>query len=252
MEPKFKTSFIPKQSIPKDGGAPSVQRQVRPNPSGSIVFFIGLIVMIVTVGSAAGVFLWKQFLETSISEKAATLERARDAFQPRLIQDLERLDRRITAAETLLDQHLAPSALFDLLANTTLTSVQFNSLSLNLAGDNGSPITLEMDGNALDFDSVALQSDVFGSNRFITDPIISGLDVAGDLVSFNVSAEIGDRFLEYSLQVTGDEDTRIVPINSTQEIVPAPIEEEVVPLLEENATEQTTAGAGTRPGGTNQ
>lgn len=218
MEPKFKTSFIPKQSLPNETTGAVSQRNPNRGSSGGIIFLLGVIIFVGVATAAVGVFLWRNYVENEIANKSTMLKRSREAFQPELIRELERLDNRIIVAESLLDKHKSPTALFDLLAERTLTSVQFSTFSLQIDGGGA---LLEMGGRATDFESVALQSDVFGSNQFIEDPIISDLDVEGEaaeFVSFNLTARIGDRFLSYENQISDSSGQQIQPMDSTAEI----------------------------------
>jgi hypothetical protein len=56
-----------------------------------------------------------------------------------------------------------------------------------------------MGGIASSFSSVALQSDIFGENKFIQEPIFSNLnlDSKGDVI-FDFSAFVDPRLLSYS------------------------------------------------------
>lgn len=203
MEPKFKTSFIPKQSLGTQKEQKPAKRQGGPR---GIAMVVGLVILILTAGAAGIVFFYKDFLSGSIDEKIASLERARDAFQPRLIAEFEELDQRIRSAEVLLAEHLAPSMLFSLLESVTLKSVQYTDLSYEFLNQNVVEIVLT--GTALNFDSVALQSDVLGNNRFIRQPVISDLAVSGeDRVAFKVTAQVDPRFLLYEATLD-EEDVR--------------------------------------------
>ena len=203
MEPKFKTSFIPKQALTDQTEKTSAPVS-RPRKSRSMASVFSFIVLVGAIALSVAVFAYNQYLEQSIAQKSEMLQRAREAFQPALIRELERLDQRIESAEQLLADHTAPSGLFTLLEATTLKSVRFNNLSFRVEGQN---VAITLEGAALNFDAVALQSDVFGSNRFIKDPIVSGLDVSTDnLITFNVDATVDSRFLSYTNLLNGFED----------------------------------------------
>ncbi|PIT91030.1 hypothetical protein COU17_02550 [Candidatus Kaiserbacteria bacterium CG10_big_fil_rev_8_21_14_0_10_49_17] len=211
MEPKFKTSFIPKQPI---SSTPSVGRK-RKGGALSIFTLIAFILIIATIALAIGIFLYQQIITASIASKSETLDRAREAFEPALIQELIRLDERIDSAQEILNQHISPSAFFDLLERLTLTNVRFTSLSLTRIGEDR--IGIEMEGQARSFNSVALQADVFGRDHAIKDPIFSdlNLDQSGNVVfTFTAFldptsvrfAENLDRFGEPSVDTTDTSD----------------------------------------------
>lgn len=184
MEPKFKTSFIPKQSLES---AVAPQRAPRKRVGLGLGSFISLIVFLAAVGLSAGLFLYERYLTESIATKKDTLERARDAFQPALIRELTRLDTRIQAAKEILEMHVAPSAIFGILEQVTLESVRYDSF--DYSNDNGFP-TISMAGVATNFEAVALQSDAYGENNFLIEPVVSDLDSDQGTITFAFKASL--------------------------------------------------------------
>jgi hypothetical protein len=203
MEPRFKTSFIPKQTLStssNDVPRPSIVSRGTVGPSG-LGMFISLIIFLGTIGFAGGLFLYDSYLNSSIKAKKEQLEISRKAFQPELIRQLARLDNRITAATGLLEQHVAPSLFFELLQANTLQTVRFSSLSL-VMGQNGGQFSLT--GEAKNFASVALQSDVFGSSQYIQEPVITDFNVIGGGVGFEATGRVDKNLLLYSQTVSID------------------------------------------------
>lgn len=188
-EIKTHTSFIPKKSLT----APT--RQAKGSSIG-VFFLFTLVIFIGVIALAIGVFLYQQFIIKSIEQKSASLERASAAFEPAIIQEISRLDVRINSAQDILDNHKAISAFFDLLEVSTLKSVSFENLDYRT--DESGRTTISMEGRARNFSSVALQSDIFGKNKFIQEPIFSNLnlDRKGDVI-FNFSAFIDPRLISY-------------------------------------------------------
>lgn len=192
MEPKFKTSFIPKKTLAK--GVPGGKR-AKGSAAGFFMLTTGILAAL-TVLLAVGVFLYQQYLIGSIERKSETLERARAAFEPALIQELVRLDKRIDVGQTLLENHIAPSAFFSALEEETLPSVRYTRLSLTESSDG--QFILAMQGEARNFNSVALQADAFGRTRVVKDPIFSGLNIdeIGRVV-FELDAYLDKRQIRY-------------------------------------------------------
>lgn len=189
MEQKVNTSFIPKKSL----------KAATQRPKGSsigVFFLLTLIIFIGVLALAIGVFLYQQFLVQNIDRKEASLERASAAFEPALIAEISRLDTRLQSAQDIIDNHMSVTAFFKLLEVSTLASVRFEDLDYRVG--EGGRISISMKGKALNFSSVALQSDIFGKNKFIREPIFSNLnlDQKGDVV-FNFSAFIDPRLLSY-------------------------------------------------------
>jgi hypothetical protein len=194
MEPKFTSSFIPKRSLEKvaKGGRTSAV---------AIVPLISLIIFLTAVALSVGVFLYEQFLIQNINKKEQDLEAAREVLRSPLIDELIRLDARLTAARAVLGNHLVLTAFFNLLEEKTLSNVRFTNFSYE-AKDDGT-ISVSMNGVARSFNAVAVQSEVFGDDRLIKNPLFSNLNVDqnGNVV-FTFTASVDPRLLSYTLAVS--------------------------------------------------
>ncbi|HEC32739.1 MAG TPA: hypothetical protein ENI63_00575 [Candidatus Kaiserbacteria bacterium] len=192
MEPKFRTSFIPKKTL---STVANIQRRSGGGSLG-VITLLSLIIVLGAVVLSVGVFLYQKILESNITRKTVTLNRARAAFEPTLIQELVRVDSRLNAANVILNQHITPSVLFESLEKLTLKSVQFRDF--NLTRISGDKISVSMKGIAKDFRGVALQADVFGKSKIIKDPIFSNLNLnqAGNAV-FSFSAFVDTSLIKY-------------------------------------------------------
>ena len=153
--------------------------------------------------SAGAAFGYTQILKNTIASKDESLRKAEGAFNPGTIQDLLRLDNRLTQARLLLQKHVAPSALLYFLSTITLERVQLNSFEMGL-NNNGSA-SLTVTGSADSFSSVALQSDQFGATKLLKDVIFSGISVnESGKVGFTVTATIDPSLLLYSNSIAED------------------------------------------------
>lgn len=188
MDTKFQTSFIPKKPI-----APVFARR---GDSVSVFLVISVVVFVLSLGAALGVFAYKKILIARIAEMDETLVRAKNAFEPDFVLKLSRFDKRVSASRELLSSHGALSPLFTLLENDALATVRFDSFSFTAtAGEGGA---LAMTGRAKNFSSIALQSDVFGEERFIKNPVFSDLnpDQSGN-IAFRFSATVDKPLLSF-------------------------------------------------------
>ena len=184
------SSFIPKKAV---DARPSTSKR-----TGSIGFLRAgaVIVFIIVILAAVGVFLYTELLERNITRKEAALAQAREAFEPQLIEELARLDARVDSAEALLSGHIAPTQLFGLIESITLQTVRFNTLSFAEEVDG---YVLGLSGEAQSFASVALQSDVLGESRLIQEPVVSGLSLGSSgRVNFTVSAKVDPSLFVYT------------------------------------------------------
>ena len=157
---------------------------------------IAVVALAAALALAAGVFLYDRFLDASVSKKSENLERARQSFEPELIDELVRLDARLLAANDVLTNHLAPSQIFSVLEQLTLQSVSYDALDYTV-NDDGT-IAVKLKGKARSVNGVALQASVFGQHNAVVNPIFSDIDLVSDGVAFNVSATINPAALRYA------------------------------------------------------
>ena len=177
------TSFIPKKDYLRD-------KKTNKTYAGLATVVAGVI-FVAMVFIAAGVFFYEQFLVSEIGKNSAILEREKGNLDVETIQKLAELDKRIESAKEILDKHISLIPLFELLEKNTLKTVSFDNFNFAVEKDG---ITLDMDGIADSYTAVALQSDIFGKNKNIVEPIFSNLGVNfnGD-VTFTVLAKIDPR-----------------------------------------------------------
>jgi len=216
METGIKSSFIPQSPVI----APSTKRR----RGGNFDFFVllALVLFVASATLAVGVFLYVQFLTSSNASKLDQLNRARQAFEPALIQELTRLDDRMRAADKVLADHVAPSALFDLLEQLTLQTVAFSSFEFST---NENVMTLTMQGLAQSVNSIALQADLLSRSGMIVNPIFSDINRQIGGVRFHFTADVRREALNYRMLV-GAPNPETAPQAPPPEVSPFGTEEE--------------------------
>jgi len=194
MAQDFKASFIPQKNL-------SAERPKGPARVG-LFMLVATIIFVISILLAGGVFAYKKVLENSLKNKEASLERAKEAFDPRLIEELVRIDKRIIATEDLIDSHIVISPIFDLLENLTLKNVRFEEMVLRI--EQSGKASLKLNGQATSYASIVLQSEAFGKSRFLREQIFSNFDLnqQGN-VSFNFSADIDRELINYRSSLNG-------------------------------------------------
>ncbi len=196
MDPRFQTSFIPKKPVIAATG-----KVATPISLFSLIATIFFIVGLVLTG---GMFFYKQLVLKQIEASKEELDDAKGAFEPEVIKDLVRLDSRLTAGNSLLENHVAVTPLFDFLSSVTLRSVRFKDFTFTyLASDK---IQVQMKGQAQNYASVALQADLLSEQTSLTDTVLSDmtLEPAGT-ISFNVTTTVNPSLVSYSSIVSGTE-----------------------------------------------
>ncbi|MDO8492240.1 MAG: hypothetical protein Q7S34_01185, partial [bacterium] len=187
------------------------------NHGVSIVTILVVIIFFGVVALSAGSYLYRGLLIKKLADKKEVLEKAKEGFDLETIKKLKRLDIRIESAKSLLEQHIATSAFFDILESATLKTVRFKDLSLSIKAQNsasiggatisdnplqtgsaGTSIDFKMNGIAKSYNSVALQSDLFNKTKGFKEPIFSSLNLneLGE-ISFIVSALLDPQVLLY-------------------------------------------------------
>lgn len=192
MEPKFTTSFIPKKQVTSSrAGGPTFSSGL-----GFLTLLTGVILVGVVI-FAFGLFLYRVTLEQRIQSQILTLEEVKEQFDPNFISQATRLNSRIVSAGKILDRHLAPSAIFELLEDFTLTTVSFNSFEFadNVEGK----VLIKGSGEGNDFESVVLQSDSFGKSGYMRDVLFSNLQPnSNGNVNFTFEATLDPQLVLYS------------------------------------------------------
>jgi hypothetical protein len=207
---------VPNSFIPHDATTPDAPHYERSGGLAELLFLVALVLLIVSIALCAGTYIYMKYLQSESTQKQAQIKAAQAAFDPQLIEQLTRLDNRMTSADTILGTHIAPSAFFAALDSTTLTTVSFQSLTFDAT--NPSAMTLDMSGIAHDVNSIALQADLFSKSGIITNPIFAGIDQQADGVHFTVKASVNPSALSYESLVTGQTPAGVTPLPSSSAV----------------------------------
>lgn len=179
--------------------------QRKPKRSNSLFFNLTVLLFIVSLGAAGGMYGWKsvalsrqQVLQDQLAEK-------QKQFNPDLIEELKRVNIKIDAANRILGNHVALSNIFDIIGRLTISGVRFTSLDLAAPSEGSGEIKISMRGYGTGLSAVAYQSDVlgqleqYGLRKIVKNPIIANPAVGeGGRVSFDFSASIDPSSLNYS------------------------------------------------------
>lgn len=162
----------------------------------SLVFSVALILFFVTAVIAGGVFLYGVLLKQKEGSLTTSIERAKEAVEPKLVDELGRLDARIKSTRSILNNHTVASSVFKLLEDLTFPSISFDSFYYTV--ESNGTIVLRLSGVARNYESIALQSVAFGENQFVENPIFSNLQLnqAGN-VAFNFTGNLNKRLILY-------------------------------------------------------
>jgi hypothetical protein len=191
MSIQLQTSYIPK--------GPTM---LAPSPVGrgrsvSLFGVIAVAAFLAAVALAGAVFFYHRYLVRTVTGMDSELAEVKRSFEPEFVDVAARLNRRIESAKALLSAHRSLSPLFDLLEKKTLASVRFQNFAFDAKRED--ELSFVMTGQAKSFNAVALQSDIFGEERYFRNPVFSNftLNDRGDVI-FQFKAEIDEALLRYS------------------------------------------------------
>ena len=188
MDPKFRSSFIPKKPLStKTEG--SVRRARK---SFNMMTFVASAIFLVAVFGSAGTFGYKYILTDQISQKGVKLNEARSLLDMSEIESFKLLDDRLSTAWTILRNHKITSQVFEVLENHTLHNVQFDRYKYS--GD----LKDVFNGVAANFNSLALQADIFENLPLFNEITYSQFEVDEDgLVGFSLTAQLNPSEIGY-------------------------------------------------------
>lgn len=205
-----KTSFIPKNAM---GAMPG--RAPRRRKHFNVFSFIGIVIFLCGIILTIGVYVYKDISEKDLASKKAELQAIKTSFSQSDIENLRELDRRINVANALLDQHLSPSVVFDMLEVRTQEGTQFTEFSYERR-ESGS-VEITMGGSALRFNTVALQSRQLANAAALQSAIFSDVNIgegqegAADTVDFTVTAQADTEALTYTAFPVADTSETAIP-----------------------------------------
>jgi len=193
---KFTTSFIPKKPV-----SPTVAGY---KSSSSYLTIIAVAIFLGMLVFGAGIFAYKLTVQKQIDNQMATLKSAKAEFNEKDIKEKTRLNTKLIAVKTLIDNHQSPSVIFDLFQKTTLISVRFNNLKYSTDKTKGT-ISLDASGVGTGYQSIVLQSDEFGNTGALKDVVFSSVQPNDDgLVSFSFKSGLDPSLVLYRKAMAGE------------------------------------------------
>ena len=204
-ESTFQKSFIPKPESQKFSSGGSLA-----NTLGGGIFVIVLLL-------ALGIFLYNQYIENSIKTLTEEISITAENINEVELEEMAAFQARLETVNSLLNGHIASSRLLDLVGETTLTNVQFDSFIFE--SRNGSNALVTIKGTAPDFRSVAAQVGVLRANNKFTEALVTELNVVqtevSDVIDFGIEAEVERSVISYEPQSISVLNDAVDPIEDT-------------------------------------
>ena len=190
MDQNFQTSFIPKKPI--------VEERVTSSQPVGILFTASLFILFIVLLGTGGLYFYKVSETKALANLQASLTLAQNNFEPSEITQLQLLDKRLQAATGILSNHIAITPIFNVLEQVTMHSIRFTNFNYDSGLDLAGNIDIKMSGVAIDYRSLALQSDLLSQNKNFINPVFSNLtlDNSGNVL-FDLEFSVPPSFFNY-------------------------------------------------------
>lgn len=183
IPPKVPTSFVPHPQS-------HVQKRFTQFNFTNVFAFASMIVFIVALLVSGGVFLYGQYLSSQLTHQQSVLSSIQKKLGQTTISEFLRTSAQLSAASTLLNQHVTTSRLFDFLEAKTVKDVQLISLEV---GKQKNKTTLKITGVARDFNALVAESRIFLQSTDLSGVAFSNISPdaeQGRGIDFSVTAII--------------------------------------------------------------
>ncbi len=209
MEQNFQTSFIPKK--------PMIEERAVASRPISLFTITSIFIFFTVIVATGALYFYNEILTKNISQMENDLNLAKNRFEPSKIVQLQVLDKRLRAANEILSKHITTSPIFKALQSITMKTIGYTKFSYDFSDDSkNAKIIVKMSGVAVGYRSVALQSDLFATNKNLIDPVFSNLllDDKGN-VAFDLEFSVDPDFVNYkkTLEATNENSPNTLPDN---------------------------------------
>ncbi len=167
MDETPRSSFIPKQ------GAGMIPTTVRKRKRFYVFGFIGTVFLVSALLLAVGTYFYKGSTLSKLEAEKRALAAEKDKFSEAQILEVRQFERKLKATTYLLDNHIAPSKIFEALQSATIIPVQFLSFSLDQRPSQD--VTLTLVGGTETFRKVALQALSLGGDALFREAFLTEL-----------------------------------------------------------------------------
>lgn len=214
METKFQTSFIPKKPLISD------KKNIYVKSNTSVLMMIATLLFIASVAGAIFTVFWKNVLVKAQENYKVQLAESEKRFNTALIEELKKVNTKIDLSKQLLKNHLASSEIFSIISRLTIEGVRFTSLDFSSPIKDTEGVKISMRGVGSSFSSIAFQSSVFGqsekygSNKILKNPVLSDLSVdQNGNVGFTFTATIVPADISYDKVLSSTlESEGVIPV----------------------------------------
>jgi hypothetical protein len=197
MEPKFQTSFIPKNPISSSSSMPSINART----SFGIISVLGTVLFILSLVVAGGLFAYEQIVQGQMAESVKALDLAKSEFDQKTLNQLITAGAQITTAKKLLTQHIMASNIFAILQQNVLPQVSFTTFDFSRSTDGG--VKMSVSGEAISYGVLRQQSQIFSGVNYFKNPSFSDLNLTTKgLISIRFETDVDPSIISYKKSIS--------------------------------------------------
>ena len=202
MSENINVSFIPKKSLSKRGS-------FRRRPAFGIAFLVTVMIALGSVAFAVNEYYSVRSLiskrDVEVKKLGKYIKELEQSSMSKDIEFAERFKRQITIAEMLLNQHISPSNVFEIIESTTPKQVSYNSYSYSGSED---VISISMSGTADSHAVLAATSLMYRKEPKFLEVELSGIDFSEeDEVSFSFAGKLDPAVIRFVTRDKDDQNT---------------------------------------------
>ncbi len=160
-----RSSFIPKET---SGLTPD---RIRRGRTFHVFGFIGSAVLIGSLLSAGFTFYLYSSAKGKLEDAKTALSEQKGLFDAGKVSEVQEFDRRLKAAEILMQNHVSPTHIFRALEDKTKQRIQFLSFDLERTSD--SELLVSLTGKTEEFRTLALQEIDFEDDEILKNVVFS-------------------------------------------------------------------------------
>lgn len=192
MEQNFQTSFIPKKPIVES------ETTTRTPPRMGLFTIISIFLFIISAVVAGGFYLYEKKLAQDILKLDQDQTKSNERFEESKKNELALFDKRLQVANSLLNKHIAVSPIFETLSKVTLKSIRYTKFSYENDVEKNGLIKIKLSGVTKLYMDIALQADVFNSEKNFIDPVFLNMlpNDKGD-ITFDLEFYVDPAFVDY-------------------------------------------------------
>ncbi len=209
MDQTINTSFIPKKTLHEE---PRAHKQ-----PVNILIFLGTIIFFIALAALVGVYFWKVSIQGNIDKLDAQIKANQAKVNMDQVAQIQKLDNRLNAAGTLIENHQLITPIFQALQMLTLKTIQYTRFSFEI-NEQTKQMLVSMSGrSAGGYTPIALQADLFKSESALHDPFFSNLSLDDrGRVNFDLTMVVDPDFLSYTKSV----EDAVIPVDQGTAIYP--------------------------------